>query len=504
MIARTHTVQPGVLGGMIITVEADVVEQQSGRPEFTLVGLAGRALDEAHERVSTALKNAKLPSPTIGNQRIVISLAPADVKKDGPLFDLPIAIAYLCARGHITGDVEHTVYIGELSLDGTLRSVRGVLSAAVTAKQAGFTTIIVPEGNAAEAALVDDITVYSAKTLSDVVCHIQHPGTSPLISVLHTTLSDTYMETCISLEDIRGQETAKRGLIIAAAGKHNAILVGPPGTGKTMLARALPGILPPLSLDEALEVTAIHSYAGTLRGAISAIPPFRSPHHSASHTALVGGGSNPRPGEVTLAHRGILFLDEFPEFDRRSIDGLRQPLEDRVVSISRVSSSVQFPANFMLIAAMNPSRGGAGGDNYTEQMLETYKNKISGPILDRIDLWLPVPHIPHEALAAINTQTGETERAREEILRARERQAKRFANHSIAVNGEMSARTIDETIELSAAVRELLVQSAQKLKLSPRSYHRLVKTARTIADLAEAEDISEMHVFEALQYRVSV
>jgi magnesium chelatase family protein len=312
----------------------------------------------------------------------------------------------------------------------------------------------------------------------------------------------------VRLEDIRGQETAKRGLQIAAAGRHNVLMVGPPGTGKTMLARSLEGLLPPLSVDEALEVTSIHSVAGTLKGNISSRPPFRAPHHTASHTALVGGGTHPKPGEVTLAHRGVLFLDELPEFERRSIDALRQPLEDRVVSISRVHSSVLFPADFILVAAMNPTRGGDERGDYAAQMLETYKNKISGPILDRIDLWLPVPHVDYDTMTEKRErveETGEeTKHVREQIARARARQAKRFHGIGIVTNAEMTARDIDERIELTEPVRALLKTSAEKLKLSPRSYHRVIKVARTIADLNESDDIKEEHVLESLQYRVKI
>lgn len=283
-------------------------------------------------------------------------------------------------------------------------------------------------------------------------------------------------------------------------------MVGPPGTGKTMLARAFQGILPPLSTEEALEVTSIHSVAGTGSG-ISSRPPFRAPHHTASYTALVGGGTHPKPGEVTLAHKGVLFLDEFPEFERRAIDALRQPLEDRVVSIARVHSNALFPADFVLIAAMNPTRGGNDGGDYTHQIMETYKHKISGPILDRIDLWLQVPHVDYDTLTEKKTPSaegarGETEIVREKILNARERQSTRFKNSGISTNGEMSSRDIETYIELSTPVRELLKRSAEKLGLSPRSYHRLIKVSRTIADLEDSNELKESHVLEALHFRV--
>ncbi len=498
------TIQPQVSGGFVVDIEADITR---GMHSFSIVGLAGKAIEEAKDRVSSAIKHSGFTSPKSENHKIVISLTPADMKKDGPLFDLPIAITYLVANGDVRLDDIRRVYLGELGLDGALRPVRGILSAVLTAKQKGFSEAIVPKQNEAEAACVDGITIIGASNLKDVIQHIDKKRDDHrlLEAAPLTAIDTTWGKGLVRLEDIKGQESAKRALMIAAAGRHNILMAGPPGTGKTMLARALQGLLPPLTREEILEVSSIKSIAGETEQLLSSIPPFRTPHHTASYTALVGGGTHPRPGEVTLAHRGVLFMDEFAEFERRALDVLRQPLEDRVVTISRVQGTSLFPADFMLVAALNPYRGSEDGTrDLARAMQETYKHKISGPILDRIDIWIDVLHVDYDTLEEKSNNEGETEKVQRMIADARTRQASRLLNRGIMTNAEMTSRDIDETINLHDDVKNILKKSATSLNLSPRSYHRLIKVARTIADLENSNDITVPHILEALQYRVKL
>lgn len=497
--AKVYSAQPVFLDAHIVSVEADL---SKGLQSFTVVGLPDKAVEESRDRVSSAVKHTGYEAPKSKARKIVVSLAPADLKKEGPLFDVPMALAYLLAAKEVRFDAEEKVFVGELALDGTLRTIRGMLAIARRAKAEGFKELYVPKGNAAEAALVEGVRVYGVESLAQLVAHLdaKREERTELTPQPQTKVAPSTHDHTIDFADIRGQELAKRGLMIAAAGRHNIVLYGPPGTGKTMLARAFCSILPPLSFEEALETTTIHSLMGPLAAPLITSPPFRAPHHSASHVALVGGGTNPRPGEVTLAHRGVLFLDEFPEFERRVIDALRQPLEDNVVSVSRARGSVVFPADFILVAAMNPSRAqDARDDVISERDRQRFQRKISGPIIDRIDMWIEVAHIDHAQLSG-RARGERSERIREQVVAARTRQGKRYRDER-KTNGDLSVKELDEHIALAPSVRDVLNASARTLELSPRAYHRVIKLARTIADLEGAEDIAEAHLLEALQYR---
>lgn len=503
--AKVHSAQANLLKPYIVDVEADL---SRGLNSFSIVGLGDKAVEEAKDRISAAVKNSGFESPKSKNHKVVISLAPAEIRKEGSGLDVAIALSYLLARGDILFDSKDKIFLGELSLDGRLRPVKGALAFARKAKEKGFREIYLPTENAPEAALVDGIAIFGAETLQEIINHIAHdadinqkikPEKKREIKNLHDISFD--------LSDIKGQEAAKRALEIAAAGGHNIALYGPPGTGKTMLAKALPGILPPLSFDEVLEVTEIHSMTGALNDILVAERPFRSPHHTASYVAIIGGGTNPRPGEVTLAHKGVLFLDEFPEFENKAIESLREPLEERVVSVSRARGTVKFPAHFILVAAMNPCPCGNFGIKgkpctCAPLQIERYKRKISGPIIDRIDIWTEVSKVDHDKLTE-KAEKSESIPARERIIRARGIQGKRFrdANRKISTNSEMSARDITLILKISDEVKEILNRSAKTLDLSARSYHKIIKLARTIADLDSSPEIFPNHILEAISYR---
>ncbi|MDP3996579.1 MAG: YifB family Mg chelatase-like AAA ATPase [bacterium] len=513
--ARAYSAQPSILGADIITVETDI---SKGLNAFSLIGLPDKAVDESRGRVSAAVKHAGFTSPKQSNQKTVIALAPADLKKEGPFFDLAMALSYLLADEEIKFETEKKLFVGELSLDGNLRPVKGILPIAKEAKEKGFQEIFVPKENAAEAALIDGISIFGAHTLKEVLDHLDEkdgPDDSEINSQIKkfitkqekTKVKYREPEYAIDLSDIKGQENAKRGLEIAAAGGHNIALYGPPGTGKTLLAKAFASLLPPLTFEEILEVTSIHSVAGTVSGELVTHPPLRSPHHTASHIAITGGGSVPKPGEITLAHRGVLFMDEFPEFDRRVIETLRQPLEERTVSVSRARGSVLFPANFILIATLNPCPCGNFGSKKkictcSPLLIQRYKRKISGPIMDRIDMWIEVPHMEYEDLQA-DKKEGSSVEAKEKILSARKKQKDRLKRLGFLgdLNGNLSAKNIDAVIPLSDEVKNFVRLSAERLSLSPRAYHKVLKLSRTIADMLGDDEVNIEHIKEALSYR---
>lgn len=513
-VSKVYSSQTSFLDAQIIDIEVDL---SKGLHSFSIVGLANKSVDESKDRVSASIKNSGFKSPKNKNQKIVVSLAPADIKKEGPLFDLPIAIAYLIASGEIKADTQKRLFVGELSLDGKLRKIKGALPITKKAKSSGFTEIFLPKENADEASTIKGIKIYGAEDLKEVLGHINETKKDeeneiiPKFTIkphIKNKIKNKEKEIDIDFSDVKGQESAKRGLEIAAAGGHNIIMYGPPGTGKTMLARAFTHLLPPLSFDDMLEVTSIYSIGGELQDNLVQHPPFRSPHHTASYVSLVGGGSNLKPGEVTLAHKGVLFLDELPEFDTKVLETLRQPLEDRVVTVSRAKGSVKYPADFILVATMNPCSCGNYGIKGKECtcsaiQLERYKRKLSGPIVDRIDMWVEVSLIEHEKLTDPRNKHTETKKIKDKVLKAREKQQKRHKKFGIKsrTNAELSSKDLIEHIKLEDNIKNILNESAKKLDLSARVYHRIIKIARTIADLEDSDDIKENHILEAIQYR---
>lgn len=503
MISKIYSGAVVGLDAVPVEVEVDIAAQ--GLPSFTIVGLPDKAVEEAKERVRAAIRNTGAEFPA---RRIIVNLAPADLPKEGPSYDLPIALGILIASGQIQVVLHDAVISGELSLDGRVRPINGALIQAIMAKKYNLTQFFLPAENALEAAIVEDVNIYPVPTLKDLFHHLSNQV--PIDQVKQSKYSESRVEPTFDydLKDIRGQQQAKRALEIAAAGSHNMLFKGPPGAGKTLLARTLPSILPRLSFEEMIEVTKIYSVAGLL-GKESTVQqrPFRSPHHTISLVGLIGGGSNPKPGEITLAHRGVLFLDEFPEFPRTILESLRQPIEDAIVSISRSKGKTTFPAKCMLIASQNPCPCGYLGDkkhqcSCSQSQISRYKKRVSGPILDRIDIHLDIPAIDVDKLT--QAQSGNVENSqlvRDRVQRARDKQEARYAGTSITSNAELNTKAIHHYCDLTPEIRELLRMAVNKMGLSGRAYYRVIKLARTIADLEDVEHIQPNHIAEALQYR---
>jgi magnesium chelatase family protein len=501
MLARVFSCAVVGLDGVIVEVEVDFGQ---GLPHMAIVGLPDTAVQESRERVYSAIKNASLYYP---RKPLTVNLAPASVRKEGPAYDLPIALGVLIVTEQLDPQtLDDALVIGELSLDGTVRHVRGVLPMAATARQQGYKRVFVPSCDAAEAALIPDLDIIPVESLTALYAHLV--GASVILPVEPVKVEDTLnISVQTDFSEIKGQEHVKRALEVAAAGGHNVMMIGPPGAGKTLLARALPSILPRLTIEEALDVTRIYSISDMLPADVPLIStrPFRAPHHTISHAGLVGGGNQPHPGEISLAHRGVLFLDEFPEFGQRVLEVLRQPIEDKTVTISRANGTLTFPANFQLIAAMNPCPCGYYGDPFkpctcSSSTVTKYQKRISGPLLDRIEIYVEVPRVEYEKLS--DRRLGESSQViRDRVEASREIQRQRFKDLGIASNADMRPAEVRVYCQLDETGTNLMRTAMAQFQLSARAYHRILKLARTIADLTGSGSILTPHLAEALQYR---